>query len=128
MEIPRFQWDSPDGIARVAANLPVVLLNCPLSEVVRGTWNYDYMKEILIHDYQCDVYSSKSLRFQYWDTTKNDNGYKFTPPTVKERMSFSQFVSRSAPLTSTPSSSTMASILQLRKSLRNILSRTPPIR
>ena len=96
MQVPRHKFDSAEGIARVSDGLPVVLTNCPLSEAVSSTWNFEYMSKIFNPLAKLDVYTSNSTRFQYWDNSKNDYGYSFVPPTMKENLTFREFVNRSS--------------------------------
>ena len=74
MEIPKLKWDSEEALACIAAAKPVVLLECPICYPAMSSWTYERVSQIIKPDFQCDVYSSYTHRFQYSDEKKN-NGY-----------------------------------------------------
>jgi len=92
MMVPRYAWSSKEAHACVGRGEPCVLLDCPLAVPNAERWTVDHLAEVIDKDFLCDVYCSSSGRFTYWDDTKNVNGYNFTPPTRKTRMTFGQYV------------------------------------
>ena len=91
--IPRLQWDSEEAKERIAKDLPTLLTNdCPLATA--PDWTFAKINEMVSESFLCDVFESDSRRFQYWDESKNANGYKFTPPTRKLQLKFSEFIQR----------------------------------
>lgn len=91
MNIPRLEWDHPDVTNFIVSGKPIVLLNCPLSSQDGQLWSPEYLNNVIAKDFHCTVFSSKSNRFQYWDSTKN-HGYKFTAPTEKREIVFDLFL------------------------------------
>ena len=101
-EIPKFDWNSNEAKACYQLNVPFILINCPLVESAVNRWNFEFLSNIVADDFLCDVYGvDKNTTheypiFHYWDTSKNVNGYKFSPPTTKFTMSFKEFFRQSS--------------------------------
>ena len=90
--IPRYSWESKEAASCIQQGEPCVLLDCPLSVPNKERWTTDHLANVIDSNFLCDVYCSTTGRFTYWDETKNINGYDFTPPTRKTRMTFRQYV------------------------------------
>lgn len=81
---------------------PVVLTECPICYPAMENWNLDKLTRMLPSSFKCDVFTSFTHRFTYWDEAKNANGYNFHPPCAKKSMAYQEFYSyiRSSNVTS----------------------------
>eukprot|EP01035_Chromulina_nebulosa_P040663 gene40663-54985_t len=102
MEIPRYRWDSEEASECIKNAEPVVLTECPICYPAMENWNLDKLTRMLPSSFKCDVFTSFTHRFTYWDEAKNANGYNFHPPCAKKSMAYQEFYSyiRSSNVTS----------------------------
>mmetsp|Transcript_19949 Transcript_19949/g.28574 ORF Transcript_19949/g.28574 Transcript_19949/m.28574 type:complete len:441 (+) Transcript_19949:104-1426(+) len=91
MEIARYIWNSEEALELIRRGQPVVLLECPICYPAMENWTFEKIAVLLRSNFQCDVRSSYTHRFTYFDESKNQNGYNFVPPTTKMSMSFDEF-------------------------------------
>ena len=90
--VPRLMMTDPKAFEYVKREEPVILTDVSLTKPLVGKWTVDYLCKHFSEQMPFTVFTSKSQIFKYWDNTKNEAGYKFTPPTQKTDMSFRAFV------------------------------------
>lgn len=56
-------------------------------------WTLERLHRMLPSSFKCDVFTSYTHRFTYWDESKNVNGYNFVPPCQKQSMAYQEFYS-----------------------------------
>lgn len=92
MEIEKFHWKTEEAFNYIKQGRPVVLKECPIVYPAHRTWTLENIATFINDDFPCDVFSSSTQRFPYWDTVKNFYQYEFTPPTTKISMTFREFL------------------------------------
>ena len=82
--------DDPQAFEYIKREEPIILTDVTLVKPLVGKWTVDYLREHLPTDMLCNVFTSDSPFFRYWDADKNEAGYEFTPPTQRAMMTFRQ--------------------------------------
>lgn len=92
MEIGKVHWKTEEAFNSIKKGLPIVLQECPIIHPAYSTWTLESINSFLKEDFPCDVYTSNTKQFPYWDTTKNTYQYDFIPPTSKLSLTFREFL------------------------------------
>ena len=94
MEIQRLKWDDPRVASYISRSQPIVLTHCPLATPAANKWTTEYLNTIISKTFKLNVYVSDSLRFRYWDESKNTAGYSVQGLMTKKDMVFTEFLEK----------------------------------
>lgn len=91
-EIPRLHYQNPEAERLISDEKPVVLTDSRVISTAMK-WSLDYLERNM-GDGECNVYSSKTHRFKYFDDKKAQSLPSFKTPMRSHQMTFKEFVSK----------------------------------
>jgi len=95
--IPRISASNTEAFqAALRLQLPIILTDAPLVSSSCSRWTPEFLAHAFGSDRELTVYSSDSEYFRYWHRPHHSGGYPFRPPTEIIKMSFPEFVRKTA--------------------------------